>query len=77
MKSLLVIYVRIGPNKTVEFIRDILNTSSEVNIIPEKYIEDNRLPIIPLDKTVNSKGIHSTIVFFYSKITERLYVAER
>jgi hypothetical protein len=77
IRSLPVIYVRIGPDETAEFIRGIIDTGSEVNILPEEYCEDNGLAILPLDEAVHSKGIHATVVPFIGRVTERVYVAGR
>jgi hypothetical protein len=77
VRSLPLVYVRVGPDETAEFIKGILDTGSEVNIIPEEYVEANGLAVMPLDEEVNSKGIHATVVPFLGRVTERLYIAGR
>ena len=47
IRSLPVIYVRVGYNETFRPIKVVLDTRSEVNIIPKEYAEANRLVIKP------------------------------
>jgi hypothetical protein len=77
IRSLPIIYVRIGPNKIVEFIRGIINTGFKVNIFPKEYYEDNGLVILLLNEAIYSKGIYATVVPFIRRIIERMYVVRR